>query len=328
MAVKRKFKGTSAEMLIVAASIVQAAMLHLAALVAKRPIWANPFFPDFEARINTIISTYLGVDNAAALRQQTAAVNSIFDTSKDNVSDMKLQIEQDYKDDKPRMKEILTTLGYKLYWDQAQGSDQEGLINLLLAFKQNLTVELRNELIAKGSLPAMLTQITDAGQTLLNANVTQESLKQSKKGATDTAIIAFNKIYDDTITVCKLATRYLKNEPSARDQFSYSKALAALSSSNLSVKYDDILIIQPGTLLTVSAVKLTKRSRIILTLLYDLDGVYACRNTNGCYPSTSRKLQFEVPIELTKADLEGLGDYLIISNPLAENAKVQIKIMG
>ena len=111
------------------------------------------------------------------------------------------------------------------------------------------------------------------------------------------------------------------------DQFSYSKALSALNSGSITTLYDDIIIIQPGALF-VSTIKLTSKSRVTLTLLYNIDGVYACRNADGCYPSASQKLAFETPIELTKDTLQGTGNYLIISNPLAENAKVQIKIQG
>lgn len=328
MSVNRKYKGKDAEMLIAAASIGDAAVSHLAALVAKRPVWVDPFFPDFLARIDTAVSTYLGVDNAATLRAQTAAVNAIFKTAFKAIGDVKAEIEVGFAGDLVRRNELLTTLGYKAQWEMVRKMDQEALILILFAFKQNMTAPIRAELIGKGTLATTLDAIVTAAQELLDANVTQESIKQAKKGLTETAVAEFNTIYADLAGICKLARRYLKDVPGAPDQFSYAKVIAGLNSGNITTLYDAIQIIQPGTLLTVSTVRLTSRSRVTLTLLYDLDGVYACRNVDGCYPSQSTKLVFEVALELKKVDLQGAGHYLIVSNPLAENAKVQIKIRG
>lgn len=329
MSVSRKFPGTSTEMLISASSISQAAITHQVALTANRPIWTLAYFQAFQTRIDTAVSTYLGVDNAATLRAQTSVVLDVFKSAYANISTIKLEIEEGFKDNKPRKQEILNTLGYNLYWIKSQkGKDQEALISLLFAFKQNLTPAIQAEITAKGSLPATLTAITDAAQALMDANVSQESIKQSKKALTDTATIEFNAIYDELISICKLARRYLKDLSGVPDQFSYSKAIAALNSGTITTLYDEILVFQPGSLNTISQVKLTAKTRLTLTLLYNLDGVYACRNTDGCYPSQSQKLQFEIPVELTKATLQGTGNYLLISNPLAEDAKVQIKIQG
>ena len=139
MSLIRKYKGKDSEMLIATSTILQAAISHQPFLVTKRATWLPAFFTTLETRLNTAISTYLGVDNAALLRSKTSIVTSLQGTAYSAVSDVKLQIDIDYKNDKPRLNELLTTLGYKQHWLLAQGKDQEALISLLFAFKQNLT---------------------------------------------------------------------------------------------------------------------------------------------------------------------------------------------
>lgn len=326
MAIARKYKGKDAEMLICAASITQAAIAHKATLIPKKPTWADPFFPRFMERINNAISNYLGLDNAANLRAQTHTVNSIFKTAYANISLVKLNIEQDFKSDPDRRNEILNTLGYNLYWRAAQQKDQEALISLLFAFKQNLSDPLQSELIAKGNLPLTLTQIIDAAQTLMDANITQETIKQFRKQQSEAKTNEFNSIYDELISICILATRFLSHLPATRHQFSYSKALKALNTNATTTRFDQQKTIQPSSTFTLSKISLTYRTRIYLTLLTPSDQVFACLNSIGCPPDQSQKLPFLTKIELTKATLHGKGKHLNISNLGTEDVNIQITI--
>lgn len=314
-------------MLISISTITNAAIQHKATITAERTNWVDPFLPDLLDDINTTISTYLGVDNAAQLRAKTALLETIRTTTFDHLTKIKNQIKRDFRQDTPTRDEIYRTLGYTQHWSGVRSKDQEATIDLLFAFKQNLTPTLQTQLTAKGINPTRLSDIVAQAQTLLDANINQETSKKLVPTLTEAATLALNTIYDRAMDVA-IISRQLFTDTTIKDQFSYTKTLAALNTANLTTKYEETIIIQPGTNHTVTQVKLTSRSRITLTLQYNLDGIYTCRNTNGCYPSESIKLIFEVPLILTKADLQGTGHYLIMANPLAENAKVLIKIQG
>lgn len=325
MTATRKYNCKDSELIIGASTILQAAQSHQAFLVTKRPVWTIDYFEEFETKINLATSKWFGVDSAANLRNQTILVNELIEPAYKNITTVRLEIKEGFKNNNTRRNELLTTLGYN-NWSGTK--EQEGLITMLFAFKQNITPAIQTELIAKGTLPLALTEITAAAQALLDSNVSQEFFKQSKKTQTAAAITDFNDIYEQLMTICKLSRNYFAGNTTAIAQFSFAKVIKALNPGNISTLYDQVVNLEPGKLFILSQVKLTAKSKIILTLMYNLDGIYACRNTDGCYPSASQKLVFEVPLELTKATLQGLGHYLILSNPQAENAKVHIKIQG
>lgn len=327
MSVTRKFRGSDSAMLISISALATAAIQHKTFLATERATWAGTFLDDLLADINTTISTNLGVDNAIQLRAKTDLVEAARIVSYGHLTRINNQIDRDFRPDPSRRDELYKILGYKDHWSSTRKKNQEKSIELMFTFKQNLTPEIKAELVAKGISATRIDGVVAQAQTLLNANITQEVAKKLVPTLNEATIKAYNEIYARAMDVAIISRQLFAGQAAIQDQFSYTKTLAALGGNALTTKYDQIQIIQPGTLFTVPS-KLTKKSRIFLTLLYNLDGVYACRNTDGCYPSDSRKLQFEVTIELTKADLQGAGDYLIISNPLAENAKVQIKIQG
>lgn len=327
MATKTKFKGTPSEMLISISALTNAGIQHKTIIVAERSIWADPFLPNLLADINTAISTYLGVDNAAQLREKTSVLETVRTTSYDHLTKIKNQINRDYRANTSRRDELYRTLGYTQNWSGARSKDQESTIDLLYAFKQNLTPAIKTELVAKGINVTRLDDIIAQAQVLLDANITQETAKKLIPTLTEATTKAFNDIYDRAMDVA-IISRQLFKDPTIQDQFSYSKVLSALNTGSLTTKYDGIKVIQPGSVLTLTEVKLTRKSKLSILLSNNVDGVYACRNTNGCYPSESLKLTSAVTVEVTKEDLQGDGDYLIISNPLAEEVEVKIKIQG
>ncbi len=58
---------------------------------------------------------------------------------------------------------------------------------------------------------------------LKNADVSQETLKSSRKAITATSVTEFNDIYDQVISISKIASKFYKDQPEMKVQFSYSK---------------------------------------------------------------------------------------------------------
>ena len=205
-------------------------------LQAKRSTWADPFFEDLKTNIQTTTKTYLGKDAAKDMRQATQIVLSIQANALTDLAELKVQIEQDFKNNPIQKSEILTQLGFSNYHKSAQKGDQEALINFLFQFKNNLTPILSTLIVTKGTAQTTLNTIVQYADTLKDANITQETYKGTRKEITAEAISAFNLIYNQVISIAKISQNFFKTDKNKQAQFSFSKVSATLNSSTTSKK--------------------------------------------------------------------------------------------
>lgn len=226
----RKYPTKDIEMLTTASVIIENAIANKTFLQSKRTTWADPFFDDIKTQIQATTDTYLGKDAAQNMRLASQIVYTIQAAAKNNLSELKIQIEQDYKNNPTQKTEILTQLGYTTYYKQVQKNDQESLVNQLFQYKNNLTPTLKADIIAKGTAQATLDSITAQAQTLKDANINQETFKGTRKEITEEAITAFNTIYDQIMTISKIARNFYKTQPLKKEQFSFAKVAANLNS--------------------------------------------------------------------------------------------------
>lgn len=140
-----------------------------------------------------------------------------------------MQISEDFKDDKVRRDELLRQLGFTGFHDSAQQKDQEALIQLLFQFKTNLNSTIKKEITAKGTDPAILDAITGYADDLKNANITQETFKGLRKEMSSEAVQEFNSIYNAVISICKISSKFFKEQPAVKEQFSFTKVNKALN---------------------------------------------------------------------------------------------------
>jgi hypothetical protein len=227
----RLYKGKDAEMLIAISTIIESAIANKTFLVSKRPTWVDPFFQNLKTKIDLAVQNYLGADNAKMLRLSTAALFSIEFAALRDLADVKTQVQVDFRNDKPRLKEILNQLGFTTYHKKAQSKDQEALIGLLFQFKTNMISTLQTEITDKGTNLALITAIIGYAATLKNADVTQEGFKGTRKAATAAAIKEFNSCYDAVIGICKISAKQYKGQPEKLSLFSYTKVLKAMNNS-------------------------------------------------------------------------------------------------
>lgn len=224
----RNYKGKDVDMLMTSSTILETAITNQNELVPRRSTWAAPYFDNLKNRIDTAFKTHLGVDSAKDLRQSTQALLAIQKQAIKDLALAKVQMAEDFKKDPARRTEIFKQLGFTTYLKDAQRKDQEALINLLYMFQQNLP-GLRSEIEARGTDKATLSAITGYADTLKNANVSQESFKGSKKTVTAGALAEFNGIYDEVISICKIAAKFCSDQPHLKEQFSFSKVSKALN---------------------------------------------------------------------------------------------------
>ena len=220
---KTKYNVKSVDFLIASDTIVDSAIANQEFLVTKRANWTLLFFLAIKTQIDKAIQDHLGVDGAKQLRESTQIVYAIVANALTELAEIKVQIEEDFKDNPTQKVEILNTLGFTPYFFNARKGDQEALINLLYQFKKNLTQQLNDEIVAKGTAQATLDAVITRADALKQADVIQEGKKGTKKEITAEAIKEFNNIYDKIISITRIATKFFKNDKAKSDQFSFDK---------------------------------------------------------------------------------------------------------
>jgi hypothetical protein len=195
--------------------------------------WANTFFEDIKAQIESVIETYLGKDAAKQMRDATQIVLGIQKQALIDLAEFKVQVEEDFKENSIQKTEILKNLGFNDYHKIAQKGDQEGLVNLLFQFKTNMTAILKAEIVTKGTAETTINNIVGYAEVLKNANIDQETFKGTRKEITDEAITAFNEIYDKVISIAKISSNFYKTDKTKQQQFSYSKVSANLNNQKV-----------------------------------------------------------------------------------------------
>ena len=228
---KRKYNGKDVDMLIASSTIIENAIANKTFLQTKRTNWTETFFTSLQTQISTALENHLGVDSAKQLRQSTQILLTIQKQALVDLAEVKIQIIEDFKNEAAQKTEILNQLGFTTYHKEAQNGDQEALVQLLYKFKTNLTPALKAQIVAKGTVQTILDQTATYADTLKNADINQETFKGTKKEITSAAVYAFNEIYDQVISVGKIAAKFYKDQPVKRDLFSFAKINKTLSAT-------------------------------------------------------------------------------------------------
>ena len=226
---QRAYSIKDVDMLITASAIVESAISNKDFLISKRSNWEDPFFENLKIRIDNAVQNHLGADNAKDMRQATLVLLEIQKMAIKDLAEVKVQITEDFKTDKTQLAEILNQLGFTSFHKDAQKGDQEALINLLYRFKTNLTPALKDEIIAKGTSAAILDTIIAHADALKNADVNQEIFKGNRKNLTLATITEFNEIYNQVISISKIAGKFFKDQPTVKEQFSFAKVAKTLN---------------------------------------------------------------------------------------------------
>lgn len=220
---KRDFNGKAVDMLSACETIIKHATDHKVFLQKKRSTWADPFFDDLLTRIQNAYPEFLGIDSAKELRAATQKVNELQSIALNKLAEFKVQILEDFKSEKARLDEMLKSLGFTQFHKKAQRGDQEELIQLLFQFKDNMSPDLKAEIIGKGTAEAIIDEIISYADVLRALNIDQETLKGSRKEITQAAVTEFNAIYNEVISVAKIAAKFFKEDKAVQEQFSYNK---------------------------------------------------------------------------------------------------------
>lgn len=226
--VLRKYKAKDVDMAIAIATIVENAKLNQAFLQTKRSTFTMEFFNQLQLEIDAVVQQFLGADNAKQLRDSSTLLYASQKASLVLASEMKLQIELDFPDNKV---EMLNNLGFSQFWKMAKDGDQESLINLLHQIKANLTPAIKAQMVANGSIEADINALIAKADETFSLDYSQETFKAQRPVKTEAEILRYNELYTKVMTVAKLATRFFKGDAVRKNLFSFSKIAKTVNAS-------------------------------------------------------------------------------------------------
>ncbi len=222
----RVYVSKDSDMLMASKVIATSLSNQLPDLSMVRSNWTPEYAQALHTKIDTAMEDYLGLDKKKALRDATAALAEIQAPALQALQFLKTQIEVDFGED---ANEIVKTLGYDKYLKAARAGDQEALIQLLFAFKKGMTNALKDDMVAKGTNPALIDNVIGYATQLSEANLAQESLKSTTKSVSETAVAALNEIYNEIIGICKIASAYYQHDEILKAQFTFSRVVANMN---------------------------------------------------------------------------------------------------
>lgn len=221
----KSYKGGDVNMLTAASSITKRAIDNKALLAAKRPNWGANYFDDLLVDIQKAFDENVGIDKAKDIRQATIDNNKYCDAVYRYLSELKVQLIEDYKDDNVRMKTILSELGYDSFHKHGKKPGKANLINWAYQFKKNMTNVLTTELVNKGILQSIITDISDMAEKVQITNQTLNNLKVNKPALTQQNQARLNEIYKEVIGIAKIARRIFTGDKALQSLFSYNYSL-------------------------------------------------------------------------------------------------------
>ncbi len=228
MAISRTYKVKDVEMLLASKTIAGTLNENLGDLSIARSNWNETYVSELSSKIDNAIDNYLGLDKKKELRDATAQLSSLQAPALRDLSFLKTQLEVDFGKE---AKEIEKKLGYNKNLRDVQKGDQEALIQLLYTFKKGMNDNLKNQIVEKGTNVALIDRIIGYADQLKEANVTQESLKETTKEVSDEAVTVFNEIYNEIIGICKIASNFYQYDTLKKEQFTFSKVVSNMNAT-------------------------------------------------------------------------------------------------
>ncbi|MCG8410958.1 MAG: hypothetical protein MI739_06720 [Bacteroidales bacterium] len=229
MSKNRTYNCKDVDMLLASKTIIESLRSNLSELSLVRSNWTEEYVKSTATKIDNTIETYLGLDTKKELRNASANLSAIQTPAIRDLSFLKKQLEVDFAAEKPKLKEMIKNLGFEKNFRKVQNSDQEGLIELLYAFKKGMTEELKTEIVAKGTNPQLIDSIIGYADQMSQANVSQETKKETSKAVTQEARISFNQIYTEIIGVCKIASSFYQYDALKKELFTFGKVLSNMN---------------------------------------------------------------------------------------------------
>ena len=143
---------------------------HKDQLLLKRKTWVDPFAPNLEEKIDHGLDI-LGINTKI---EQTTTTRQLVTRQKhamNQLATFKVQLEVDFEDDPDTLKQLEDKLGFSRHYNQVRSGDQEALIQLLAALKQNVSPEVKTQIKDAGTDIAIIDELITMRDEINEINI-------------------------------------------------------------------------------------------------------------------------------------------------------------
>lgn len=216
------FQANDLEMLLTCKTIADNFTANIQELRQVNTKWTDEYLVSILNRVDRAFNYYLGLEANREMEQARNKLNNIQAQALRAVAFLKTRIEVVYALDEKRKNEILDKLGFQAYLQAIQEKDASVLLELLSKIKDNLSEDIKKDLIKSQGDQNFIERIYLFANKLNKANHSQNSLMATKKAIAEDAREIFNNLLLDILEISEQATEYYQNNPEKVKLFDYS----------------------------------------------------------------------------------------------------------
>ena len=221
MTYQRLYSGKDIDMLDTCAAIMQSAIKYKDLLANERPGWRGHHFQNVSARIETIRQQYFELRSKTDL--PAGEGNELLQQAIYDLTVFRVQLIEDFKKEKVRREGLLKDLGFKEYYSKVKAGDPEAIKSLVEHFRAHVNEVMKAEFIAKGIHPELISRIFGYINKFKDFKPEKDAARESRKTITLESVKVLNEIYDEVISISKIARIILGDDRIKKSEFSFLK---------------------------------------------------------------------------------------------------------
>jgi hypothetical protein len=216
------YQANDLEMLLTCKTIADNFASNIQELKKANSKWNDEFLALVLSRVDRAFNYYLGLEANREVEQARNKLNNIQAQALRAVAFLKTRIEVVYALDEKRKNQVLDKLGFQAYLKAIQEKDTGVLLELLSRIKENLSEDIKKDLIKSQGDQNFIERIYLFANKLNKANRSQSSLLATKKAIAEDAREVFNNLLLDILDISQKATEFYQNNPEKANLFDYS----------------------------------------------------------------------------------------------------------
>lgn len=228
----RVYKGRDIMMLTALHIIIKAFLKFQKILGEVQLNWTIEFGNALLKKIDSTKRRVIGNSTKTDLKSVSDELYALQDDVEDLLSQLKTQIEVNFRKDESLCEIMLQDTGYTEFYSKASKGQQEALIGLLTAFTENIG-KYEKHLTEKGINPTIWKRITSFTHLVAETEAIQELTKADAARINGELVDEMNELYLEVIGICKIAVKVFHDQPRIKRYFTYSivlKSMMAFSS--------------------------------------------------------------------------------------------------
>ncbi|MBN2215444.1 MAG: hypothetical protein JW723_14485 [Bacteroidales bacterium] len=216
------YQAKDLEMLLTCKTIADNFAANIQELRKADKNWTDEYLVSMLNRVDRAFNYYLGLEANREIEQVRNKLNNIQTQALRAVAFLKTRIEVIYALDEKRKNQVLDKLGFHKYLQAIQEKDTDVLLELLSKIKDNLSEDIKNDLIKSQGDKNFIERIYQFANKLNKANRSQNSLMATKKAIAEDAREVYNNLLLDILDISEKATEFYQDSPEKIKLFDYS----------------------------------------------------------------------------------------------------------